>query len=198
MSLFRVETIPDHDPFSSEGKSGKRIVFDILETLLLSLILFWIINSITARIQIESVSMRETLHPNDFVFVNKLAYRFNGAERGDVVVFDPPFESPEPYIKRVIGIEGDEVRIENGSVIINGTIIQESYLGSTSTTSGRWHVPDGSLFVMGDNRSNSSDSRSWGMVPIDNVIGEALFVYWPPEQWSTLSPGAIAAGEPYP
>jgi signal peptidase I len=114
-----------------------------------------------------------------------------------VIVFKyPPDPSREPYIKRVIGLPGDLVRIENGSVSINGKLLSEPYLTVATQQGGEWRVPQGNLFVMGDNRNNSSDSRAWGMVPLENVIGKALVIYWPPDQWGLLGfPYAVAAGE---
>jgi signal peptidase I len=188
--------IPDPLPSPPVDQQWRRLALDILETLLLSVLLFVGINAISARIQVESVSMRETLDPGDFVLVNKLSYKLGGLGRGDVVVFDPPFESPEPYIKRVIGLPGDEIRISDGQVYVNGDLIQEPYTSGDSRKAGSWTVPADSLFVMGDNRNNSSDSRNWGMLPMDNIIGKAVFVYWPPEQWGALVPVAIAAEAP--
>jgi signal peptidase I len=169
-------------------------LIEILETILLSLILFVGINAISARIRIESVSMRETLHAGDFVLVNKLAYKFGDPKRGDIVIFEPPIDSTEPYIKRIIGLPGDQLNISNGNVEINGSIIQELYTSTGTRSSGTWQVPDNSYFVMGDNRNNSSDSRRWGTVPAEDIIGKALFVYWPPKQWGALTPYVAAAG----
>ncbi len=197
MEQYQIEFIPDQIDEPQEPNPIKKTLRDLFETLVLSLILFLIINAVSARIRIESVSMLDTLNPGDFVFVNKIAYKINDPDLGDVVVFEPPFDSAEPYIKRVIGRPGDEVRIENGRVYINDQLIIESYIRENTSSGGTWEVPEDSLFVMGDNRGNSSDSRSWGMVPSENVIGEALFVYWPPEQWGALSQSAVAA-EPTP
>jgi signal peptidase I len=174
---------------------------DIIQTLVISLILFAAINFVSARIRVESVSMKETLHPGDFVLVNKLAYRIKDLEigevgRGDVVVFNPPVTSAEPYVKRVVGLPGEIVSIENGKVFVDGILVQEPYVRSDYSAQGIWEVPENEIFVMGDNRNNSSDSRSWGTVPIQNIIGKALFVYWPMEQWGALSSSAVAAEAP--
>jgi signal peptidase I len=189
---FRSETIPE-EKTSSPGAHWKWFIKDIFQTLLLSALVFLGVNAITARIRVESVSMQDTLLAGDFVIVNKLAYLFDEPKRGDVVVFTPPFEASEPYIKRIIGLPGDEIVIHGGKVSVNGEIFQEPYVHSPLGTSGNWSVPQGTLFVMGDNRDNSSDSRAWGTVPIENVIGEAIFVYWPPDQWGALTRSAIAA-----
>ena len=169
---------------------------EALETLVLSLVLFGVINTLSARIRVESVSMQPTLYAGDFVIVNKLAYRLGEPSRGDVIVFRyPPAPEQEPYIKRIIGLPGDLVQITGRKVYINGGPLAEPYLGVATNQGGEWVVPAGSLFVMGDNRNSSSDSRAWGMVPFENVIGKALVVYWPPGKWGLLSfPSAAAAG----
>ena len=196
MEYFRVEMIPDPLPEPSDENQWRQSVVDMLQTLLLAAILFMGINAVSARIRVESVSMQTTLHPGDFVFVNRLAYRFGAPRRGDVVVFNPPFDSPEPYIKRMIGLPGDEITIEDGKVFINSELLPEPYIREEFHSNGTWLVPQDSVFFMGDNRNNSSDSRSWGMVPLENVIGKAITVYWPPEQWGALAPSAVAVESP--
>jgi signal peptidase I len=198
---FRTEMIPDPLP-SPVGEGNLRgLLIDVLQTLLISLALFLAINFVSARIRVESVSMRETLHPGDFVLVSRVAYDIKGHKtgevgRGDVVVFEPPVPSDEPYVKRVIGLPGEVVKIENGEVYVNGVLVQEPYVQVDFHTSGTWEIPANDIFVMGDNRNNSSDSRSWGTVPIENIIGKALFVYWPMEQWGALTSTAAAASAP--
>ena len=187
---------PDPLPLSTGNENWRQMVIDILETLVISAVLFFLINTVSARIRVESVSMQETLNPGDFVFVNRLAYKWGEVGRGDVVVFDPPFESEEPYVKRVVGLSGEVVTIENGKVYVNDALVQEPYLDAYFHSTGSWEVPVGEIFVMGDNRNNSSDSRSWGTVPVENIIGRALFVYWPFEQWGALVSGAVAAESP--
>ncbi|MBU0510522.1 MAG: signal peptidase I [Chloroflexi bacterium] len=196
MEYYRVEMTPDPLLEPSDENQWRQSVVDIIQTLVLAAILFLGINAVSARIRIESGSMQETLHPGDFVFVNKLAYRFGALGRGDVVVFDPPFDSPEPYIKRMIGLPGDEIIIEDGKVYINGELLPEPYIREEFHSNGNWLVPQDSVFFMGDNRNNSSDSRSWGVTPLENVIGKAITVYWPPEQWGALAPSAVAAESP--
>lgn len=194
MENFRQEIIPD--PSSGPEDGWKQMLVDILQTVVISVILFLGINLITARIRIESVSMENTLHPGNAVLVNRLAYQLGLPERGDIVVFDPPFDSPEPYIKRVIALPGEEVSIRDGIVYINNQPLQEPYLRERPASRGTWIVPEDAIFVMGDNRNNSSDSRNWGPVPLENVIGRALFVYWPPDEMGSLTSSAFAAGTP--
>jgi signal peptidase I len=163
------------------------VLFDILETLLLSVLLFFLINAVSARIKIDGSSMEPNLHHGEFVIVSKINYRFGEPERGDVVVFDFPRNITQEYIKRIIGLPGDNVRIADGSVYVNDLLLTEPYLFEEAIYEGDWTVPDDSLFVLGDNRNNSSDSHNWGMVPIKNVIGEALLVYWPPSSWGLIN-----------
>jgi signal peptidase I len=157
-----------------------RILLDVIETLVLALILYFAIDAVLARVRVVNISMLDTLVPGEFVMVNKLAYKFGEIERGDIVVFH--YDASEDYVKRVIGLPGDEVVIENGIVYISGRPMIEPYLKENPTYVGAWTVPDGSLFVLGDNRNQSSDSHSWGFVPIDAVVGRAIMIYWPPQQ----------------
>jgi signal peptidase I len=198
VDFWHAEVIPDSLP--EEQKPGwRRTILDTLETIILSLVLFLAINAISERIRVESISMQPTLYPGDYVIVNKLAYRFKGGpERGDVIVFRyPPNPEAIPYIKRVIGLPGDQIHISDGKILVNGQLMLEPYLQVTTNRGGDWTVPAGQLFVMGDNRNNSSDSRSWGFVPLENIIGRAELIYLPPKHWALLHQNiAIASPEP--
>jgi signal peptidase I len=175
----------------------RRFVLDILETLVLSLVLFLGINAISARIRVESISMRPTLFAGDFIIVNKLAYKIGQPNRGDIIIFHyPPDPNREPYIKRVIGLPGETVQVSGGSVFVNNVRLDEPYISAPPSYEGQWRVPEDSLFVLGDNRNSSSDSHSWGMVPLINVIGKAEIVYWPPTDWQVLNEATAAAAEP--
>jgi signal peptidase I len=197
VDYLHTEIIPD--PLPSEDKSSwRRILLDSLQTILLSIALFLAINAVSERIRVESISMQPNLYAGDFVIVNKLAYFLGSPQRGDVVVFRyPPNPEQIPYIKRVIGLPGDQIHIANGKVYINGELLVEPYLEVPTNRGGNWTVPQEAIFVMGDNRNNSSDSRSWGMVPRENIIGRAELIYWPPQNWGLLHyPAAIAAHSP--
>lgn len=174
----------------------RRFVIEVFQTVVLALVIFAGINYATARILVQSVSMQPTLFESDFVLVNKLAYRFGDLGRKDVIVFQPPLSAEEePYIKRVIGLPGDTVRIASGQVFVNNLPLQENYLSAPPAYNGTWIVPQNNVFVLGDNRNNSSDSHHWGVVPVDNIIGKAEFIYWPMAHWKVLNPNrAIAAG----
>jgi signal peptidase I len=191
---YRSEAYPE-PPEGERKHNWRRTVIDIIETILLSVILFLGINAVSSRIRVESISMQPTLYAGNFVFVNKLAYQWGEPSRGDIIVFRwPPDPTQVPYIKRVIGLPGETIKVAGGKVYINDQLLAEQYLGVSTHHDGEWLVPEDHLFVMGDNRNNSSDSRSWGTVPIENVIGKAEVVYWPPEQWGLLNfPAAVAA-----
>lgn len=198
MENYRSESFPDPILHEEEKSGGVRhLILDALETILLSLVLFLGINAVSARIRIESISMLPTLKAGDFVIVNKIAYRLGSPDRGDVIIFHyPPDPEREPYIKRIIGLPGDSVRVSGGRVLINDHALSEPYISADPTYEGAWVIPAGSLFVLGDNRNSSSDSHQWGMVPLENVIGKAEVVYWPPAEWKLLNQDTAFAAEP--
>ena len=184
----------EFDPLTTENEENipekpklMGVLIDILETLLLSVVLFFLINAVSARIRIDGSSMEPNLHHGEFVIVSKINYRFGEPERGDVVVFDFPRNITQEYIKRVIGLPGEHILVEDGNVYVNEIMLSEPYLIIEPQYEGEWVVPDDTLFVLGDNRNNSSDSHTWGMVPMNNVIGEALVVYWPPSSWGLIN-----------
>jgi signal peptidase I len=179
-------TVLDTEETQEEETGLLRVLIDILETLILSVILFFLINAVSARIKIDGSSMEPTLHNGEFVLVSKLNYKFGEPERGDVIVFDFPQNITQEYIKRVIGLPGETVRIEDGKVYIDGKYLKETYIQTSPRYQGEWTVMEDTLFVLGDNRNNSSDSHNWGMVPEENVVGEAFLVYWPPSSWGLV------------
>ena len=169
-----------------EKESFLRFFLDLLETLVLSVVLFLGINALTARVIVEGYSMRPTLEDKSYIVVNKMAYRSKLPQHGDIVVFHFPIDPEQDFIKRVIGLPGDEVDIRDGQVKVNGHVLSEAYIASAPQYAGNWHVPEEHIFVLGDNRNNSSDSHSWGAVPLENIIGKANFVYWPPPSWKVI------------
>jgi signal peptidase I len=165
----------------------QRLIIDLIETFVLAVLLFIIINVVTARIRVDGSSMEPTLLNGEFVLVNKLAYKFGTPKMGEVIVFHYPRDPNQEYIKRVIGVPGNTVVISDGQVYIDDKLIQEPYIAASPTYGPQdWTVPPGSLFVLGDNRNNSSDSHTWGMVPLEYVVGKAVAVYWPPSRWSSI------------
>lgn len=189
------EIIPEQITPQSEKHSSRRFLVDVIETLLLALLLFLGINTLSARIRVEGSSMEPTLHNGEFLIVNKLAYKLGSPMIGDVVVFHPPRDLEQEYIKRVIGLPGDTVVVSNGKVTINGKALNEPYIAAPPNYQLKpTLVPEGTLFVLGDNRNNSSDSHSWGPAPMNEVIGKAVFIYWPPTSWGLVEQASQAAG----
>ncbi len=169
-----------------------RFLVDILETLVLSVVLFVGINAVSARIRVDGESMVPTLVNGEYIIISRLSYRLGTPQRGDIIVFHFPRNTQEEYIKRIIGLPGDEVQIKNGQIYINGQHLDESYIHQPWDYNGSWRVPAGQLFVLGDNRNNSSDSRDWGTVAMDYVVGKAILVYWPPLDWGLVGHVSLA------
>ncbi|HTP01544.1 MAG TPA: signal peptidase I [Anaerolineales bacterium] len=174
----------------------KRFLLDLLETVGLALVLFVLINSVSARVRVDGSSMLPTLHDGEFVLVNKMAYRLGAPTRGDIIVFRSTTEADLDLIKRIIGVPGDQVSIRNGHVRVNDQMLVEPYINADPNYSGEWKVPAGDLFVLGDNRNDSSDSHMWGFLPERNVIGKALLIYWPPPEWAMINHVPVAAAAP--
>jgi len=169
-------------------------LLEIVETLVLTLLIFWVIQSFVAQpYRVEQQSMETTLEPDQYVLVDKLTPRWDTYKRGDIVVFTPPPDwqsgsAVTPYIKRVIGIGGDNIEIHDGKVFVNDIALVEPYVfqenGKPQETedvlqTAHWAVPEGELFLMGDHRGSSADSRQFGTVAVDKVIGRAWLRYWP-------------------
>jgi signal peptidase I len=177
-------------------------LLEIVETLVLTLLIFFVIQNFVAQpYKVQQKSMEHTLEEDQYVLVDKLTPRFDAYNRGDIVVFEPPQdwgESNTPFIKRVIGEPGDTVEIrDDGLVYVNEVALDEPYLYAEEagepaqpTTApleqSTWTVPEGDLFLMGDHRANSADSRTFGPVPIDRVVGRAWLRYWPLDTFGIL------------
>jgi len=198
-----VEPSPEAVP-TTEVRSSPRItrgvvfgwLIDAAETIVLALVLFVIINALTSRVRVENISMEPTLYPGELILVSKLAYTLGEPRHGDVVIFHAPNNPGEDYIKRIIGIPGDLVEIANGEVRVNGVLLNEPYISAAPVYTGTWIVEDDKLFVLGDNRNSSSDSHAWGFVPLDEVIGKALCVYWPAGKIQNLTqPDIVIASQ---
>jgi signal peptidase I len=184
------ELVPEEIPAAPEESSTtgwKHIILDVVETLLLAAVLFFVINSVSARVRVDGFSMQPTLEDNELVLVNKMAYWLGQPNHGDIVVFRYPVNPSEDLIKRVIGLPGDIVKIQDGKVYINGLAVSEPYIAAAPEYYGEWVVPEGQLFVLGDNRNDSLDSHEWGVLPLENVIGKAVLIYWPPPEWNLLA-----------
>lgn len=193
---FHTEVISDTETPDQNKPGFLRFVLDVLETLILSVLLFAGINAISARIRVDGYSMEPTLHTGEFVIVNKLAYKLGTPQIGDVIVFHFPRDPQQEYIKRVIGLAGDRVIISNGQVTVNDQTLEEPYVADPPVYEKTLIVPEDQLFVLGDNRNNSSDSHNWGTVPMDYVVGKAVFVYWPPQEWGLIDHISTASAAP--
>ena len=183
---------------NEQGKQGVRSgvwgalswVRDLAFSVLIAVVL---IVFIYQPVKVEGTSMLPTLTDQERIFINKFTYKFGlgEIERGDTVVFWYPDDKTKSYIKRVIGLPGDRVRIDSGQVFVNDRALVEDYVTEENKDNISWPhiqpgqpphdqvVPTGDYFVLGDHRSSSSDSRSWGYVPRENIYGKAVFVYWP-------------------
>lgn len=203
---------PDPSPYTPplvSQRSGLGCLFEIVETIVLTILIFWVIQTFVAQpYKVQQGSMERTLEEGQYVLVDKLSPRWEPYSGGDIIVFEPPESwssgSRIPFIKRVIGVAGDTVELRDGRVLVNGLLLDEPYVyavdGATQDTEptpggqSRWVVSDGQLFVMGDHRGNSSDSRTFGPIDVAHVTGRAWLRYWPLETFGPL--GAIARTEP--
>ncbi len=166
-----------------------RLHREVIETLVLTVLMFLVIRLAVQNFQIDGTSMESTLHNSELVLVDKWTYHFHAPQRGDVVVFDAPPQPGTDYIKRIIAVPGDVITVNNGVPTVNGVTLKEFYvapchLGAYFSDQPVNHevVPPNDYFVMGDNRIGSYDSRSWGFVPAKNIVGRAALVYWPLRQ----------------
>jgi signal peptidase I len=149
-------------------------------------------------VKVEGTSMTPALADQERIFINKFVYRLEPIERGDVVVFWYPLDHTKSFIKRVIGLPGDEVEIRRGRVYINGAALDENYVPeqfADRSSFAPMTVPPHSYFVMGDHRISSNDSRIFGPVPEDFIYGKAVFAYWPMAQFGTITPPADSPGQ---
>lgn len=155
---------------------------ELIETLLLTLVIFLLIRFAVQNFRIEGYSMEPNFHDGQFLLVNKLEYKIRPPQRGDVIVLQYPPAPVRDFIKRVIGLPGERIEVVNGRVFINGAPLIENYpLNPGSYSYGPVTVGPDEYFVLGDNRNNSSDSHSWGMLPLKNIVGKAWVSYWPPQ-----------------
>ncbi len=193
METLQPQSQPEPQVPAQEKLDLKRFVIDLFETVGLALILFLVINTVSARVRVDGFSMLPTLHDGEFVLVNRLAYQTGTPTRGDIIVFRSVNTPDLDLIKRVIGLPGDKVLIQGGRVIVNGQTLNEPYINAAPNYGGEWQVPEGYLFVLGDNRNDSSDSHSWGYLPMEKVVGKAVIIYWPPPFWEVIQHAKIPA-----
>jgi len=178
-----------------------KILREVGITVLIAVAVFALLRLTVQSYTVIMSSMEPNFQDGECIMVNKVCYRSSGPQRGDVVIFDPPFDSEYPFIKRVIGLPGETVEIEDGKVSINGTPLEEDeYIAAQPNyTMSAQEVPENEYFVLGDNRNNSNDSHNGWTVPWDNIIGKAWFTYWPPSKLGIVKhysyPELYGAGE---
>ena len=171
-------------------------IIDTTQSLLLIFAVFLVIYIFLFRpFQVSGNSMYPNFSDKEYILTNIITLRFNKPRLGDVIVFKAPNNPEKDYIKRVIAVPGDTVMIKDGKVYVNDRILDESiYLKPDVKTYGgpflkenvSFPIPSDAYFVLGDNRSGSSDSREWGLVPFSSIIGESLFVYWPLDKMGVI------------
>jgi len=188
------------------GGSALAAIWEFAQTILLALALFFLIRNVVQNFRIDGISMEPNFHNGQFLIVNRFAYCpglhlevpllqlklnqtwcLNQPKRGDVLVFEYPLDTSRDFIKRVIALPGETVEVRNGQVYVNGTLMPEPFGPNPSGRNyGPLKVPPDTIFVMGDNRNNSSDSRVWGPLPQKDIIGKAILSYWPPQLWAVV------------
>lgn len=170
---------PNSKKVSVKGK--KSMIRDLFETVISAgIIAFFIITFIGQVTVVRGASMEPTLYDRERLIANKISYRFESPQRGEIIIFKPPFPTDRNYIKRIIGIPGDKIQIINSLVYVNDEKLEEPYIEYRSYENlSLITVPENSYFVLGDNRPNSSDSRYWGFVPRKNIIGKTWVLFWP-------------------
>jgi signal peptidase I len=200
IAAYPAQTVTDPSPTPATDQSPRPpsrrafgCLIELVETVVLTAIIFIVLQSFVAQpFKVEQVSMRDTIEEGQYVLVDKLTPHFDSYHRGDIIVFAPPanaeIQAGKPYIKRIIGVAGDRIVIQNGQVLVNGIVLDEPYLfavdGTAQPTTAHneastWTVPADSLFVMGDHRERSADSRDFGPILVKDVVGRAWLRYWP-------------------
>jgi signal peptidase I len=161
---------------------GARLLREVLEVGILTLMLFIVVHLLVQNYRVDGPSMTPTLINQEYILVDKAQYIFQRPQRGDIIVFAFPKDTSQDFVKRIIGLPGDTVRVDaNGQVTVDGVAINEPYVNDLTNPypPNTWVLKSDQYFVLGDNRGDSSDSRDWGPVPRNDIIGKAALVYWP-------------------
>jgi signal peptidase I len=193
-------------PIESPGKASRArgasgCLVEIAQTLIATVALFFVIQAFVAQpFQVQQTSMESTFFEGDYLIVDRLSHVWSPYTRGQVIVFQPPPTFPDggkPLIKRIIGVGGDTIELRDGAVFVNGARLDEPYVhrdasgsadsSDATTQMSQWLVPAGQLFVMGDHRGFSSDSRAFGPIEVSSVIGRAFVRYWPFDRFALIS-----------
>jgi signal peptidase I len=183
--VAEASAVPPRRPWVNAVASWARdLVISVVLAVLVILFLY-------QPVKVEGTSMMPSLVDQERIFINKFVYRFGigDVHRGDLVVFWFPQDPTKSYIKRVIGLPGDTVEVDNGNVIVNGQVLSEDYVMAEyrdRSSMSPYKVAEDEYFVLGDHRSSSNDSRAWGGVPRTHIYGKAVFVYWPLDKVGVL------------
>ncbi len=176
------------------------LAVEILETFVLIVVMYSLVNLLTARFVVEGSSMFPTFETGQYIIVSRLNYLLNEPQRGDIVVFHFPNGPQDDYIKRLIGLPGDVVEIRETLVYVNGDQLQENYINEPCSPNmcrdGRWELAENQYFLMGDNRNHSSDSRSFGAVDRQFIVGEAVLRYFPLSEFGIITDIGYTANTP--
>jgi len=184
----------EDEPPESGWQTAWAVVREIGETIILTLIIFFLIQLVIRNFRVVGTSMNDNLQDGQYLIIDKLTYSapfewmgWGGPQHGDVVVFEPPLHPDEDYVKRIVGLPGETVEVKDGKVYVNGVVLDEPFQPKTPAYhSSPVTVPEGHVYVLGDNRNNSNDSHNWGVLPVDNIVGRAWISYWPPDLWGTI------------
>jgi signal peptidase I len=218
MSVTENELETPRATTASRGESIKSLIWEVFQTVVLTILIFVAVRALVQNFRVEGASMEPTLHRDQYIVINKVAYSridgtpisplvgaeanpsstppryiFGGPQRGDIIVFKAPGSSDKDFIKRVMGLPGEQVRVSNGSVLINGDRLDEPYIRyRASYDFDTRTIPPRQYFVLGDNRPNSTDSHLGWFVPVEDIIGKAWVTYWPPDLWGSVTQPAYA------
>ncbi len=187
-----MEMFPPVQPDLPRKRTLRKAFLDLGQSLAFGVVLALVLQLVVQPTIVFGQSMEPSLHENERVIVDKVSYRISLPSRGDIVIF-PVAGEPLPLIKRVIGLPGDIVQVQDGKVWVNGAVLDEPYAsGPTEGNTQAVQVPEGAIFVMGDNRKfgGSLDSRRLGPIALDKIIGRASLAFWPPANWGKL-PGLV-------
>lgn len=197
LNLLEKQPLADNTNGTQEDswKTVKLVAREIAETLILTIIIFFLIQSVIRNFRVVGTSMVNNLHDGQYLIIDKLSYSWlftdilgiGGIQRGDVIVFEPPTNPEDDYVKRVIGLPGEEIEVLSGQVFVDGVPLDEPFEPRPgSYTMPPMTVGENELFVLGDNRNNSNDSHNWGTLPQENIVGRAWVSYWPPDEWGII------------
>ena len=176
-----------------------RLIRELIETIVFTLLVFLVIRFAVQSFRVDGESMEPGFHTDEYVLVDKVTYLIHAPDRGDIIVFHYPLDPSKVFIKRVIGVPGDVVSTTSTNVIVDGQTLHEPYIHVPfNFESNTWKLGPNQFFVMGDNRDNSLDSRSWGLLDKSYIVGKVVAVYWPVTNWEFINtfPSVFAAIHP--